>query len=95
MTLEQLSSLTEDELDLALYVCNVVSPPIQGMEIPPCGLTWFRKGALEQKLLAIFPKVLPEAHPIYSSLLTKLNVQHEIKQEQPPLPVTGSITGSI
>lgn len=93
MTLEQLSSLTEDELDLALYVCNVIAPPFTGMEIPPRGLTWFRPGALEQKLVSCFNKVLPEAHPIYSSLLTKLNVQHEIKKNE--TPVSGSVSGSL
>lgn len=89
MTIEQLSSLNEQELMLCLYVVNVLSP-VKGVgEIPPRGLTWFRKGELEKRLMAAFNQVKPDAHSIYSSLLTKLNIQHEIKYEQPP---SGSAT---
>lgn len=89
MTIEQLYNLDEQEIMLCLYVVNVLSP-VKGVgELPPRGLTWFRRGELEKKLLAAFNHVKPEAHAIYSSLLTKLNIQHEIKYEQPP---TGSAT---
>jgi len=88
MTLNQLETLTEDELGLALYVVNVLAPPgSPKTEFGPKNLTWFRRGVLEKKLLDIFPKLKPEGHATYSSLLTKLGIQHEIKYEQPPAPV--------
>lgn len=95
MTLHQLNSLTEDELALALYVVNTLSPVGAVGEIPPRGLTWFRKGMLEQKLHQCFPHLTKEAHPIFSSLLTKLDMPHEIRYEQPPLPMSASVTASV
>lgn len=89
MTLEQLHSLSEDELGMALFIVNHISPVPAMKEIPPIGLTWFRKGTLEKKLMNALDYVNPEAHPIFSSLLTKLNIQHEIKYEQLP---SGSLT---
>jgi len=86
MTLDQLNSLTEDEIAIALHIVNVISPTIKDLEFPPYGLTWFRPGTLERKLLNNFNSLKPEAHPIYSSLLNKLNVQHEIKYQTPPVP---------
>ena len=89
MTLDQLESLTDDETGFALYVVNHLFP-VPNIEIPPRGLTWFRKGELEKKIMDSFPRVKRESHPIFSSLLNKLGVQHEIKYEQPS-QVTGSI----
>lgn len=91
MTRHQLKSLSEDELAMALFVVNHLSPAISGSELPPEGLTWFRKGALEQKLMGSFNHLTKEAHPTFSSLLTKLGVAHEIRYEQPP---TGSVDSS-
>jgi hypothetical protein len=102
MTISQLESLSEEELELALYIVNVVAPQGFPIEMSPRGLTWFRKGTLEKKFLEIFPKLKPEGHAIYSSLLTKLGVQHEIKYEvKPPsqipdsVPESGSLSGSL
>lgn len=83
MTLEQFDSLTEDEMAMALYIVNHISPVVS-YEIPPKGLLWFRKGALEARIQAAFPHVLKEAHPVFSSLLNKLGVAHEIRYETPP-----------
>ena len=91
MTLEQLSSLTEQELDMCLYVVNVLAPVPGVPDIPPHGLTWFKKGVLEQKIGGSFQQVKREHHSIFSSLLNKLGVQHEIKYETPP---SGSIETS-
>lgn len=88
MTLHQLNSLTEDEICFTLYVVNILSPISLGYEIPSNGLTWLRKGVLEKKIQESFPHVKKEAHPIFSSILNKLGVKHEIKYEQPP---SGSI----
>jgi hypothetical protein len=89
MTLYQLESLTEEELGMALYIVNTLKPLKPSIELPPRGLTWLRKGELEKRLMESFSFIKPEAHPIYSSLLNKLGIQHEIKYEQPP---TGSIS---
>ncbi len=91
MTLNQLDSLDEQELCMVLYIVNVLFPlDIPKMQFEPRQLTWFRKGELEKKIQAAFPHVKREAHPIFSSLLNKLGVAHEIRYEQPPQPVTGS-----
>jgi hypothetical protein len=87
MTLAQLESLSAEELSMALYVVNVLRPPKPQIDIPPLGLTWFRKGELERLLIECFNNVKKEAHPIYSSLLTKLDVNHQIQYT----PVSGSI----
>ena len=88
MTLNQLAELTDDELCACLYVINVLSPlKIPGCEFSPENLTWIRHDMLIKKLLDNFPKVKQEHHPIYSSLLTKLGVKHEIKYNA---PTTGS-----
>ena len=92
MTLNQLESLTEDELCLCLYIVNVTFPvECPKMEFTPRQLTWLKHDALVKKLTDAFPRLKHEAHPIYSSLLTKLGIQHQIKYEQPQPPVSGSI----
>ena len=98
MTLNQLQTLTDEEKALALLL---VFPVPEDPHDMPRHLTWYKHDALVKKLLDSFPRVLPPGHPTYSSLLTKLGIQHEIKYEQPPAPVvenpnTGSneVTGS-
>ena len=100
MTLKQLNSFDEQELDLILYVVNILNPPgVPKMEFEPHHLKWFKTDVLIPKLIAIFPKLKPEGHPIYLSLMEKLGVKGEIKYEQPPvpMPITASAeaTGSI
>jgi hypothetical protein len=92
MTLDQLNSLTESEICLALYVVNHIKPIKPQWELSPIGLTWLKKGVLEMKLVESVSWVQPEAVPTFSSLLTKLGIAHEIKQGPPPeLPVTQSL----
>lgn len=101
MTLHQLNSLSEYEMALTLYIVNIHTPSLPGVEIPPQGLTWFKKGMLEKKIGETFPALTKEAHPIFSSLLNKLGVQHEIKYETPAPPQdqpstdSNSITSSL
>lgn len=92
MTLNQLETLTEDELALALYVVNVVAPPVlPKMTFEPRHLTWFRHDMLIKKLLDSFTKLKPEGHATYTSLMQKLGVKVEIKQnETPRTETTGS-----
>ena len=95
MTLSQLESLTDDELAMALYIVNVLKPvqPPMG-EIPPRGLTWFKHDMLVKNIVDCFSLVKPEFHAIYLSLLTKLGVKVEIKQ-QPPPPVPTETSSSV
>jgi len=79
MTLNQLELLSEDELSMLLYVVNRVDPPcVPKMEFEPRHLTWFKHDQLVQKMLNIFPQLLPEAHPVYVSMMEKLGVKIEI-----------------
>ena len=98
MTLNQLKELTKDELSICLHIVNTISPTTNPkMEFEPKHLVWFRHDMLAKKLVDAFPSLKPEGHAIYSSLLKKLGIQHEIKYEQPQQPVTSSnqTTGSI
>ena len=89
MTLNQLETLTEDELALALYIVNVVaSPAVPIMTFEPKHLTWFKHDMLIKKFLEVFPRLKPEGHATYTSLMQKLGVCIQIKQ-QPTNIITG------
>jgi len=93
MTTEQFENLTEDEIGICLHIVNVIAPPKSpSIEFEPRQLTWFKHDMLVKKLLGAFPSIKPEGHAIYSSLLKKLGVEHQIKYEQPPSQ--GSTEGS-
>lgn len=84
MTLNQLASLTEDELDMVLYVINVMAPPdLPKMTFEPRHLTWFKHDMLVKKLLDSFKTLKPEGHSTYVSLMQKLGVKVEIKPNEP------------
>lgn len=94
MTLNQLETLTEDELALVLYVVNVIAPlEVPKMTFEPRQLTWFKHDALIKKLLDSFNRLKPEGHATYVSLMQKLGVCIEIKQ-QPNEPARTENTGS-
>lgn len=87
MTINQLQTLTEDELCLALYVVNQLSPAVAPPPpYDPDHLTWWKHTALVQKMLDVFPKLKPEAHTIYASLMEKMGVKVEIKPVLSPEP---------
>ena len=94
MTLNQLETLTEDELALALYVVNVIAPPVAPvMTFEPRHLTWFKHDALIKKFLEVFPRLKPEGRNTYVSLMQKLGVCVQIKHnpnESPRAENTGS-----
>ena len=92
MTLNQLETLTEDELCLCLFIVNVTFPiESPKMELTSRQLTWLKHDALVKKLLDAFPRLKSDAHPIYTSLMQKLGVCVQIKQhEQPRTENTGS-----
>lgn len=97
MTLNQLQTLSEDELCLCLYVVNITFPTLPKIEYEPRNLTWIRHDMLIKKLTDAFPRLNPEAHPIFTSLMEKLGVKIEIKKIEPVLPPPSdtSISGSI
>ena len=96
MTLNQLGTLTEDELAIALYIVNVIAPPTSPqIEFGPRHLTWFKHDALVRKLVDAFPQLLPEGHTTYCSMMEKLGVKGEIKHQIVPLPVTSSVEQPI
>lgn len=90
MTLQQLNNLDELELQLILYVVNVVDPmTFPKIDFSPRNLTFFRHEFLVKKLVNAFPNVLPEGHVAYASLLSKLGYTLEIPK--PTEEPTGSI----
>lgn len=94
MTLNQLESLTEDELAMCLYVVNVVDPlKLPEMNVAPRHLTWFRHEMLVKKLVNSYNTVLPEGRATYISLLNKLGY-NEIKLEEPKAEATASAAPS-
>lgn len=98
-----IETLTDDELSLLLFIINVKNRiGIPDMVFEPRHLKWFRHGMLAKRVLDVFHDVKPEGHDIYSSLLTKMGVQHEIRKEEVPMPTSASVesqqtqlTGSI
>lgn len=85
MTLNQLETLTEDELAMVLYVVNVISHPgIPKIEFTSRQLTWFNHDMLIQKLVDAIPQVKEENQPNYVSMLEKLGakIEQEICQTQ-------------
>jgi len=85
MTINQLDTLTEEELAMALIIINDICP-IEGRnhEVSARGLTWIKPNILIQKLVSAFPSIKIEGHSVYSSLMEKLGVKGEIKYETPP-----------
>lgn len=85
MTLNQLETLTEDELAMALYIVNVIAPSeLPKMEFEPRHLTWWRHEFLVKKIVDSYRRVLPECHATYIALLEKLGYKFEIPKEEPP-----------
>lgn len=98
MTLNQLETLNEDELAMIMYIVNILSPlDVPKIQLTPRHLTWFRPEALNQKVLDCFPRVNPEYHEIYKSLLEKMGLKIEIKKVEPQPPVSASAqpSGSV
>jgi hypothetical protein len=94
MTPNQLETLTDDELEVALYIVNVIAPPaIPVMTFEPQHLTWFKHDSLIKKFLEVFPRLKPERHTTYVSLMQKLGVKVEIKQN-PNEPSRAKNTGN-
>jgi hypothetical protein len=91
MTLNQLNSLDELELAMALVVVNVIDPmTCPKIEFLPRDLTWFRHEFLIKKLVNAFPKLLPDGYTTYVSLLSKLGYVFEIPKQPTEIPTPTS-----
>jgi hypothetical protein len=98
MTLDQLYELTPDELALVLVIVNDIAPPASPkMTFEPRHLTWFRHDQLIKKLVDVFPKLKPEGHATYVSLMQKLGVCIQIQSSAklPEIKPEAEITKSI
>ena len=85
MTLNQLETLSEQEVEMALYIVNVISPPcVPKMTFEARHLTWFKHDLLIKKFVDAFPKLRPEGHEIYKSMMLKLGVEIRINQHPNP-----------
>lgn len=100
MTIEQLTSLTDDELAMCLFIVNVFDPvSFPKMEITRSHMLSYKHDMLVHTLIKAFPRIKPEAYPIFVSLMKKLGVAGEIRMQQPePIPAPVALpetTGSI
>jgi hypothetical protein len=87
MTLNQLETLTDEELALALVIVNDIAPPVLPKgPFEPRHLTWFNHEQLIKKFLEIFSKLTPDGHATYVSLMQKLGVCIQIQQHPIPNP---------
>lgn len=93
MTYNQLHSLSEDELCIVLYVINKIDPPCcPKMEFEPRHLVWFKHDMLLHKLLEAGKNLTEDAQPIFQSLMHKLGVKVEFKNNLTEPPVSGIAT---
>ena len=74
MRISQLQSLTQEELELLLYVVNIIEPlTAPKIEIGPKQLLWFKHDMLLRKLANQESKLTPEGQVIFKGLMDKLN----------------------
>jgi hypothetical protein len=91
MRIEELESLDEAELGMCLYIVNVVKP-IREFHLSPRALTFVKHQMLVQRLLGCLNNILPEHRPIFLSLMKKMGIVVEIKDEKKEIvtPSSGS-----
>lgn len=93
-----IDTLTEDELALLLHIVNEIRPStVPPIKFDATTVKWFRHEDLCKKVAepAIFEMLKPEGHAIFSALLTKMGIEHEIKYETKEAPTTGSIETQV
>ena len=73
MRIGQLQSLTTEDLELLLYIVNVVEPSIPSVEVTPKMLLFFKHDKLLFKISQQEPKLTDDGKKIFHSLMTKLN----------------------
>ena len=88
------NSFSEEELSMILFIINKANPiSFINRQFEVSQLKWLNKDVLIKHLLDSFPKINPEGHETFKSLMLKFDVKVDInKIEQPKLPEpTGSI----
>lgn len=82
MILIDFSSFTEEEEAMLFYIVNVIFPmELPKMEFDRDTIRWFKQDMFIKKLVDAFPRVKEESYPIYSSMLTKLKIEHKIEKK--------------
>jgi hypothetical protein len=99
ISIEEINSLTEDETDVLLYICNVLYPiklP-EATEEHPITLNHIRyaqRNAIIGRVIQACSVVTEEGKEVYNGLRTKLGLPvPEIKEESKEI-LSGSLTGS-
>lgn len=101
ITIEEINSLTEDELDMLLYICNVLYP----IKLPECKeencvtlnlIRYTQKPSIISRINDAHSSINEEGKLIYNNLRQKLNLPiHQfpeslIKEQINNGPTTGS-----
>lgn len=94
MTQHQIEECTEPELELLLFVVNVIFPTI-GIEYDLNSIKWMKQDVLIKKLQDSFPKLNSEGHPIFISLMSRFGIVVNIEPAPIPPIVEQPITSSI
>ena len=75
MKLEQLKSLTEDELAMLWYCINKIDPPVlSGVELDPSIFVAIKHKFLMNRLLSCAQYVKDEHRTVFTGLVNKLKV---------------------
>ena len=74
MTLDQLQSLSEDEVTMLWGIINMGNPPVlTGQELEPTLFPFIKENKLKVRVIQFDKYVKPEYIELYSSLKTKLS----------------------
>lgn len=95
--IEEINSLTEDEADMLLYICNVLYPIKLPESSEPINLNIIRhakRPAIIDRVTQACSVITEEGKPIYNGLRGKLGLPiPEIKEEVKEI-LNGPVTGS-
>jgi hypothetical protein len=74
MTLDQLQSLSEDEVTMLWGIVNMGNPPVlTGQELEPTLFPFIKENKLKDRVIQFDKYVKPEYIELYSSLKSKLS----------------------
>lgn len=74
MTLREYESLTQDEIDILLFLFNTATPRVMPYEIEPHDLLYIRRKFLEARVCQCEQFVKDEFKLKYGEMKTKLNI---------------------
>jgi hypothetical protein len=97
ISIDEINSLTEDEADCLLYICNTLYPIKLPESSEPIGLNIIRyaqRSSIIDRVTQACSVVTEEGKPIYNGLRSKLGLPvPEIKEGTKEI-LSGSVTGS-